>query len=131
MRHRRLSIRPLALAALAFAGLDGAAMPQAPQKPATVEDARAFLADAEEKLLALSTNASRASWVQSTFITDDTEILAAQANEKLIAATGGVREADDALLRPRASAATSRGSSTFSRTRSRSPRRQIRRRARS
>ena len=62
-------------------------MAQAPQKPATVEDARAFLADAEEKLLALSTNASRASWVQSTFITDDTEILSAQANEKLIAAT--------------------------------------------
>jgi peptidyl-dipeptidase A len=87
MRLRRLSILPLALAALAFAGPDGTAMAQAPQKPATVEDARAFLADAEEKLLALSTNASRASWVQSTFITDDTEILSAQANEKLIAAT--------------------------------------------
>jgi peptidyl-dipeptidase A len=87
MRHGRLSIRPLALAALAFAGPSGAAMAQAPQKPATVEDARAFLTDAEEKLLALSTNASRASWVQSTFITDDTEILSAQANEKLIAAT--------------------------------------------
>ena len=53
MRLRRLSILPLALAALAFAGPDGAAMAQAPQKPATVEDARAFLADAEEKLLDL------------------------------------------------------------------------------
>jgi hypothetical protein len=63
MRHRRLSIRPLALAALAFAWPSGAAMAQSPQKPATVDDARAFLADAEEKLLVLSTNASRASWV--------------------------------------------------------------------
>ncbi len=35
-------------------------------------------------------DASRASWVQSTYITDDTEILAAQANEKLIAATAAV-----------------------------------------
>jgi peptidyl-dipeptidase A len=59
---------------------------QAPGPP-TVEETRAFLEDAEAKLLALSINASRASWVQLTFITDDTEILAAQANEKLIAAT--------------------------------------------
>ncbi|HEY7112399.1 MAG TPA: M2 family metallopeptidase [Thermoanaerobaculia bacterium] len=64
-------------------------MAQVPPKPATptVEDARTFLADAEANLLVLSTNASRASWVHSTFITDDTEILSAQANEKLIAAT--------------------------------------------
>jgi peptidyl-dipeptidase A len=60
---------------------------QAPGPPPIVEEARAFLEDAEAKLLALSINASRASWVQLTFITDDTEILAAQANEKLIAAT--------------------------------------------
>ena len=55
--------------------------------PPAVEEARAFLEDAEAKLLALSIDASRASWVQSNFITDDTEILAAQANRRLIAAT--------------------------------------------
>jgi peptidyl-dipeptidase A len=56
-------------------------------EPPTVAEARKFLEDAETRLLALATDASRASWVQSTHITDDTEILAAQANERLIAAT--------------------------------------------
>jgi peptidyl-dipeptidase A len=87
MRQRRLVLRPPVLAAvLAFAGASGIGVAQA-QKAATVEDARAFLEEAETKLLGLSTDASRASWVQATFITDDTEILAAQSNEKLIAAT--------------------------------------------
>jgi peptidyl-dipeptidase A len=53
----------------------------------TAAEAKAFLDEAEAKLLALATDASRAGWVQSTFITDDTEILAAQANERQIAAT--------------------------------------------
>ncbi|MGE5275928.1 MAG: M2 family metallopeptidase [Acidobacteriota bacterium] len=52
-----------------------------------VEEARAFLDEAEGRLLKLSVDASRAAWVHSTYITDDTEILAAQANERLIAAT--------------------------------------------
>jgi peptidyl-dipeptidase A len=56
-------------------------------KPATVAEAKAFLDEAEAKLLALATDAGRAAWVQSTYITDDTEILAAQANERSIAAT--------------------------------------------
>jgi peptidyl-dipeptidase A len=56
-------------------------------KPATVAEAKAFLDEAEAKLLALATDAGRAAWVQSTYITDDTEILAAQGNERSIAAT--------------------------------------------
>jgi peptidyl-dipeptidase A len=56
-------------------------------KPATAAEAKAFLDEAEAKLLALATDAGRAAWVQSTHITDDTEILAAQANERSIAAT--------------------------------------------
>ena len=55
-------------------------------KPPTVADAKAFLDEAEIRLLSLATDAGRASWVQSTFITDDTEILAAQANERQISA---------------------------------------------
>src|SRR5712691_8269112 len=56
-------------------------------KRPTVAEARAFLDAVESKLLVLSVDASRADWVKDTFITDDTEILAAKANERLIAAT--------------------------------------------
>ncbi|MDX2154645.1 MAG: M2 family metallopeptidase [Bryobacteraceae bacterium] len=53
----------------------------------TEQDARRFLEEAEQQLLRLSEEASRAQWVQATYITHDTEILAAQASEKLAAAT--------------------------------------------
>lgn len=53
----------------------------------TVDEARAFVEEVEARLLALSVEASRSNWVQSTYITEDTEILAAQANERAIAAT--------------------------------------------
>src|SRR6266700_3623 len=56
-------------------------------KTPTAAEAKAFLDAAEVKLLALATDAGRAGWVQSTYITDDTEILAASANERSIAAT--------------------------------------------
>ncbi len=52
----------------------------------TVEEARAFMAEAEERLLDLSTKAGRAQWVQSNFITQDTEAIAADLNKDLIAA---------------------------------------------
>ena len=60
---------------------------QSASNPPTTAEARTFLQEAEAKLLALSVDESRAGWVQSTYITDDTELLHAQANEKLIAAT--------------------------------------------
>jgi peptidyl-dipeptidase A len=53
-------------------------------KAPTVAEAKAFAEEAEAKLLALSIEASRAGWVQSTYITDDTEALAAKANERAI-----------------------------------------------
>ncbi|HSS77600.1 MAG TPA: hypothetical protein VLV54_12745, partial [Thermoanaerobaculia bacterium] len=43
----------------------------------TVEDARKFLADASARLFDLTVESGRATWVQETFITYDTEILAA------------------------------------------------------
>src|SRR5688572_1414231 len=52
----------------------------------TVEEARQFLDDAEARLLRLSNDASQANWVQSTYITADTEALAARANERQIQA---------------------------------------------
>ena len=56
------------------------------------DEAEKFLADAEKRLLDLNIKASRADWVKSTFITDDTELLAAEANENLIAATTELAE---------------------------------------
>ena len=57
------------------------------QGPPTVAEAEEFMRDAETRLNDLSVKASRASWVQSNFITDDTEIISADANEVLIGAT--------------------------------------------
>ncbi len=53
----------------------------------TVAEAEKFIAGAEQKLLALTLKSSRASWVQSNFITDDTEAMAAAAQDDLTAAT--------------------------------------------
>lgn len=48
----------------------------------TVEGARAFLDDAEKRLFDLGVKASRASWVYENFITEDTEQIAADANQE-------------------------------------------------
>src|SRR5215217_2558857 len=56
------------------------------------EEAEKFLQDAEKRLLELNIKAGRADWVKSTFITDDTEALAAEANESLIGATTELAE---------------------------------------
>jgi peptidyl-dipeptidase A len=59
----------------------------AAENPPTVAEAKKFLDRVEASLLDLATEASRASWVQSTYITGDTELLAALANERSINAT--------------------------------------------
>ena len=53
----------------------------------TVEEARAFVDDAEARLLEVWIDAARAGWVQSNFITDDTTAIAASAQTVLIGAT--------------------------------------------
>src|SRR6476469_6199680 len=60
----------------------------ADRKP-TPEDARKFIDDVEQKLLVLGVDASRADWIRSTYIIDDSEILAAKLDERAIAATVG------------------------------------------
>jgi peptidyl-dipeptidase A len=75
-------------------GADVAKKPAAPAKPPTAEEAKAFADEAEETLLKLWIDQSRADWVKSTYITEDTEILAAQAADKSI--TAGVRYAKQA-----------------------------------
>ena len=73
MRTLRLSAALALFAAALFAA------------PPTVQEAKKFLDDAEKKLLALANEAGQASWIQSTYITDDTEAIAAKANERAIA----------------------------------------------
>ncbi len=64
----------------------GAAMLIAARKnPA--EDAKAFIDKVEAELLTLTVDASRGDWIKSTYITDDTETLAAKLDERLINAT--------------------------------------------
>ncbi len=55
--------------------------------PPSARDARKFIEEAEARLLALSVEDNHADWVKSTYIIDDTEILAAKADERLINAT--------------------------------------------
>ena len=51
----------------------------------TVPEAKKFLDDADKRLFDLSLENNQASWIQSTYITDDTEAVAARANERNIA----------------------------------------------
>jgi len=62
--------------------------------PPTVDEARAFIARAEETLNTLGVRASRADWVQSTYITSDTQAIASETREaQLRAATQFAKEA--------------------------------------
>jgi len=66
--------------------------PNSTSRSGNKDEAEKFLGEAEKRLLDLNIKASRADWVKSTFITDDTEALSATANEALIAATGELAE---------------------------------------
>lgn len=61
----------------------GSAAAQQPAGPPTAAEAKAFVDDADGRLLKAATEAQRGDWVKSTFITDDTEAIAARANERL------------------------------------------------
>ena len=60
----------------------------------TAEEAARFVQEAEARLARLSEDQQRAAWVQSTYITHDTQIIAARENERLISA--GVELAKEA-----------------------------------
>jgi peptidyl-dipeptidase A len=61
--------------------------PKAPQGPPTLTEAQDWMTRAEAQLLELNNRGGRASWVQETYITDDTEAISADANDVLIGAT--------------------------------------------
>jgi peptidyl-dipeptidase A len=96
-RHFRFAISFLAfsVSAISSAAVAKKAATSARGKTPTVAEAKAFVDGAEAKLMELAVEASRAGWVQSTYITDDTEILAAKANERAINA--GVEYAKKAV----------------------------------
>jgi len=76
-----LSLTVLALAPIAKAE-SSQPQPKAQSAP-TVAEAQAFMDHVEAELLTLSTEGSHATWVQETYITDDTEAIAAKANERI------------------------------------------------
>jgi peptidyl-dipeptidase A len=93
-----LSKHPTALAVASVLAASAVALSAQPTRPAaraaTAAEARRFLDEVNRDMLRLLTAANRAGWVQSTYITTDTEALAAQANEALVTAvTKYAREA--------------------------------------
>ncbi len=86
MRGIRVGFRLVGLTAPVLALCSACGPPSGVDSPPpTVAGAEEFVARAEGKLAKLIVDAERAGWVQSTYITEDTEILAAQASERLIA----------------------------------------------
>ncbi|MEO5897053.1 MAG: M2 family metallopeptidase [Vicinamibacterales bacterium] len=77
----------LIIAVLLSLSMSLAAQRVPPARPATTATARAFLKNVDIELLKLINAANRAGWTQSTYITVDTETMAAAANEALVNAT--------------------------------------------
>jgi peptidyl-dipeptidase A len=92
-----MTLRPLAallaLAALAACGQKPAEAPASatatvPAPAPLAADADAFIARYNEDYRKLYPDVVAAQWVQSNFITDDTQLLASKANERLLAFNG-------------------------------------------
>jgi len=77
-----ISLGAILVLALFSAGAEKKVMSQK-----QAEEAKKFIADAEAKLLEVNVEAGRADWVKATYITEDTEMLAAKADERAINAT--------------------------------------------
>ena len=58
----------------------------------TAAEADKFIADAEQRLFDLNIKYARADWVKSTYITDDTEAISAEANKQVITAATELAE---------------------------------------
>ncbi len=83
MRADRRTSIPLVLCLLAATYVG---QPPAGAEQPTAAEAEQFLAEAERTVLARSNDEARHGWVQATFITEDTDLLYAEANERYIAA---------------------------------------------
>ncbi|HSL82676.1 MAG TPA: M2 family metallopeptidase, partial [Thermoanaerobaculia bacterium] len=74
--------------------LAAAPVASAQDSPPTAVEAAEFVAEAEARLLELAIDAERHAWIQATYITYDSQLLAAQAGERLTEAV--VRYATEA-----------------------------------
>jgi len=77
----------LPMLALACAQNQTNTAPASSLEPVTPAGAKAFIERVDRELKELWTDASYAEWVKNTYITDDTERLAAKANEKVLGYT--------------------------------------------
>jgi peptidyl-dipeptidase A len=75
-------VKPLFSFSIFFLLLSGAAV--GADKP-TVADAQAFMNNAEAELLPMANLGAQAAWIQATYITGDSEAVAAHENERLSA----------------------------------------------
>ncbi len=87
-------LAPLLLAPLLACGQGATSKPTTPAPSAsatpkgpTADDAKAFVATVDKDLRKLWVEMSRAEWIKNTYITEDTEILSAEANEKVLGYT--------------------------------------------
>jgi peptidyl-dipeptidase A len=93
IRSRSICAR-VGFSAILLAGLvvtmskkPAASLAQTTSAPPSIEEARRFTDAAEKRLLDLWIKDQRAQWVHETFITDDTEQMAADADQAVAAAT--------------------------------------------
>jgi peptidyl-dipeptidase A len=77
--------RSVALTVASLLAVSVSVIAAAPAR-ATVAEAVKFADDAEVRLKALAEEVGRAEWIKNTYITGDSEILAAQANQRAISA---------------------------------------------
>ncbi len=85
-----MRLQYLLLAAALLAPLPALAQPAASSKPATAAEAQAFMDKAEVELNNLEVEAAHAAWIQETHITDDSEAIAAKANERFALRTNEI-----------------------------------------
>ncbi len=81
---RRFTFLSLAIATLFSVSCTTPPAPPAPTVAANASSPEQFMTEAEKKLAVLSVKLNRAQWVNSNFITDDTEALSADANKEFI-----------------------------------------------
>jgi peptidyl-dipeptidase A len=84
---RTLTLDSPAAAAVALAVSPAAGEAPAALPPRTAAGAKAFVARVNDDLKTLTVRASTAEWIKNTYITDDTERMAAAANEVLLGYT--------------------------------------------
>jgi peptidyl-dipeptidase A len=67
---------------------DSGTLDESPAPPTalapTEDEAKKFVTEAENRLAAMNVDAQRSAWVQQTYITEDTQIISAKENEKMI-----------------------------------------------